>query len=510
MISAGSLSRMLQDAQECWNRQDYKQYFDIMARANRMDPGNHGLLLDLGAAHGKLYDYAAAEDYFERAARIAPAKMDALGMAGLHCRSFGRYEMAKRYFERATKEPGASADTFVKLAELYERFRCVEEANQLIDRALHLDPNCAMALLVRGRLERLSGRVDEAEKTIKSFLGKTDPNDWSTRIRGWYELGAILDRAGRYDEAMAAFFEAKNMIRPHATRLMATQLSAHARLKEAESDITAEVLRRWHENGRTLQPQRQIAVLCGHPRSGTTLLEQVLDSHPDIISAEETSVFFETYLGLKKEFPGDATMVSFLESASSERLGKARNEYFRAMELLLDTSINNRLLLDKNPSLTALVPAVARVFPEAKIVVALRDPRDICLSCFMQPLPMNQTSSMFLSIETTVQEYASLMSLWRTLAPRLPNPHLEVRYEDMVKDLEPVARRVLDFLGMSWNERVLRFNEFAREKLVRSPTYADVAKPIFKGGIGRWRKYQKHLEPWLDRLEPFIRAFGYE
>jgi hypothetical protein len=80
----------------------------------------------------------------------------------------------------------------------------------------------------------------------------------------------------------------------------------------------------------------------------------------------------------------------------------------------------------------------------------------------------------------------------------------------MVADLESAARRVLAFLGVTWDESVLRFNEHARKKLVRSPTYADVTKPVFKGAVGRWRRYQKYLEPLLPKLEPFARAFGYE
>src|SRR5437867_5148091 len=129
------------------------------------------------------------------------------------------------------------------------------------------------------------------------------------------------------------------------------------------------------------------------------------------------------------------------------------------MEMFHDQPVGGRLLIDKNPSLTALVPAVARVFPEAKFLVALRDPRDVCLSCFMQPLPLNQVSAMFLRLETTVQEYASMMGLWKAMAPRLANPYLEVRYEDLVENLEVISRRVLEFLGIPWDERVLRFNE---------------------------------------------------
>jgi hypothetical protein len=127
----------------------------------------------------------------------------------------------------------------------------------------------------------------------------------------------------------------------------------------------------------------------------------------------------------------------------------------------------------------------------------------------MQPLPLNLTSASYLSLEGTVKEYAALMGIWRDMGPRMRNPFIEVRYEELVEDLEFVAKRVLEFLGLPWDARVLHFDEHARQKLVRSPTYADVAKPVFKGAVGRWRNYEKYLAPWSEKLEPFVKAFGY-
>jgi Tfp pilus assembly protein PilF len=510
-ISPGSLARMQQTASEAWFRQEYTESITVLERASRLDPANAGLLLDIGRAYGMRYDCAAAEKYFERAAKVAAQKSEVLAVAGLQCRGFGRYEMAKHYFERAMAEPKASPDTLVKLAELYERFRFMNEAKGLIERALHMDAQCALAQLVQARLSRLDSRLEEAEKVARILVARSDPNSWSTRIRGWYELGAILDRQGRPDEAMAAFLEAKHMAKTNAAGYLASERLVHEKLKDMEAELTGEQLRRWFDPVSALTPPRRFALLGGHPRSGTTLLEQVLDSHPEVVSAEETTVFFtEVYLPLRRGLGDETSIVASLESVAPGVLPKLRDRYFGCMDSLREDPVGSRLLIDKNPSLTALVPAVARVFPETKFLVALRDPRDVCLSCFMQPLPLNQVSAMYLTLADTVAEYVSVMGLWRAVAPKLPNPHLEVRYEDVVEDLESAARRTLEFLGVAWDERVLRFNEHARKKLVRSPTYADVAKPVFKGAVGRWRRYQKYLEPLLPKLEPFAKAFGYE
>jgi hypothetical protein len=128
----------------------------------------------------------------------------------------------------------------------------------------------------------------------------------------------------------------------------------------------------------------------------------------------------------------------------------------------------------------------------------------------MQRLLPYGASVAYATLESTVSEYATVMDFWRTISTRIQNPFLEVRYEDIVNDLESTARRVIDFLGLPWDARVLKFDEHARQKIVRSPTYADVKKPVFKTAVGRWRNYQKYIEPHLERLEPFIKAFGYE
>ena len=152
-----------------------------------------------------------------------------------------------------------------------------------------------------------------------------------------------------------------------------------------------------------------------------------------------------------------------------------------------------------------MIPAFIRVFPETKFIVALRDPRDVVLSSFMQPQPLSD-----LTLEVVTDGYAFTMGFWRTVAPLMPAPCLLVRYEDMVDDLESVARKTLDFLGVSWDARVLGFDEHAKKKMVISPTYADVTQPVYKRAVGRWHNYQKYLEPYLDKLEPFVKAFGYE
>ena len=501
---------MLTGAAEAWERDDFQQCLELLERASRLNPSNFKILLNLGLRYGLRYQFAAAERCFEKAARVAPNKAEILVTAGRLSVEFGNYPMAERFYKQALGQKEVTADTIARLAELYERLHRTEEADAMAERALHLDNAHPWARLTQAKLHRQAGKLVEAEQMLRPVL---TTGERELRIRGWYELGAILDRQGRYDEAMSAFMEAKALLHQDAPPLLAQLQSVIPHLQEMQQNVSAEMLARWFDSGREqLQPAHRLAFLGGHARSGTTLLEQVLDSHPDIVSAEETTIFHnDAYAPLRHAMPNGISRLAGLDTASVETLRHARERYFNSMSLWLGQPPGPRLLIDKNPSLQAWIIAFIRLFPEARLLVALRDPRDVVLSCFMVPhWPLNTGNVSFLNLEATVSFYTRTMGIWQTLKPLIKNPCLEVRYEDMVEDLESVARKTLDFLGVPWDARVLGFDEHARKKPVRSPTYADVTQPVYKRAVNRWRNYQKYLEPHLEKLAPFVKAFGYE
>ena len=508
LVPQGSLNRILQTAEAAWLNGDPQQAIEQLERASRLAPANSQILLRLGQFYGLSYDYPSAERSFEKAVRVSPTKAKALAAVAAYTKDFADYKFTELYFQKAIGCSDARPETFVRLAEFYEHLNRQAEASGLVDRALQMDAACPLALLARARLERQAGRLEEAERLLRSIPGTADHE---TKVRTHYEMGTVLDGQRRYDEAMSSFLEAKAMMRAEAAPLIAPFLQFRAQSAKLQTTFSAEHFQRWYATAPALQPSRPLALLCGHPRSGTTLLEQVLDSHPNIVSVEETPLFgIYGYNPLIRRFTGTPFMPAILESAPVEALQKSRESYFAVAGMHLGNPVGSRLLIDKNPALNFFIPAFVRIFPEAKILVALRDPRDVCLSCFMQPIiPLTQRSASYLSIESTVEEYTATMGIWRTYKPFVQEHGLEVRYEDVVDNLEASARGTLEFLGMHWDERVLQFDAHARKKLVRSPTHADVAKPISRKAMGRWRNYQKYLEPHLEKLEPFVKEFGY-
>jgi tetratricopeptide (TPR) repeat protein len=501
--------RLLQAAETAWNNRDFQQTIDQLERASRLDPANWQILLQLGRVYGLRYDYAAAERCFERAIRLVPKKAAIMAAAGEHAVDFASPKLAEHYFRKAIEQSDASAESFVGLAGLYEHLHRTGEAAGLIDRALQSNPECFTAWLAKARLDRQEGRVEEAEPSVRRVIQSPDQ---TTRVRGFYELGMILDRAGRYDEAMAAFLDAKALLRDQAKPWLEQLKVFREYWGEMQAKISPETFQRWFDAAPLLGAPRRIAYLGGYPRSGTTLLEQILDSHPDVVSAEETTLFNdEVYIPLSKRRPPETSMLDFLESAQPDDLKQLRSNYLEQIQRDIGSPIGTRLVIDKHPSMNVLIPTFIRAFPEIKLLIALRDPRDVCLSCFVQThVPLNKASAEYMTLEGVVEGYTRTMGLLLTLLPMLEGHYLEVRYEDVVENVEQEAKRTLDFLGIPWDERVLRFDEHAKQKKVRSPTYADVAKPISKRAMGRWQKYQKYFEPHLEKLAPFLKAFGYD
>lgn len=502
LVSEGSLQRLVKSAQEPLRRCDYDQAIEIVERARRLAPGDCRLLLDLGSVHLKAHNFEAAEQCFEKAIQTTPEKTRMMATAGVKCFDSQKYDLAERFLQRSIAQRDAAPIYFVRLAEIYERRHELDQANQCIERALHMDPRWAPAMLARARISRQRGDIEEAEQILRAMEPAADP---TVQTNVLYQLGEILDRQGRYDEAMNMFIAAKAARQSEAEPYRAKARSVRQRFIEMQKGLTAGMVKRWLEFRKDLQPEHRIVLLGGHGRSGTTVLEQVLDSHPEIASAEETDLFHNrVFMPMGRKLPEDAPLLSIIESPDVRLLQRVRRNYFRAMPGILERSLENKLLVDKNPHLTLLLPAVIRAFPEIKLIIALRDPRDICVSRFTRALAIDQ----LLGWDDIVETYVEIMSIWLTLKPWLEN-YIEVHYEDVVEDLESQARKMLEFLGVPWDAGVLQFHEHARKKLIRSPNYVDVAKPMFKTAKGRWRNYQKYLEPYLDQLEPFVKEFGY-
>lgn len=500
-------------AQAAWAQRRYDLAISYYEQALARDPLNSVLLVDVARAYALRFRYADAEQLVARAERLYPSDAPLQAMLGRSYVQLQQFDRAiacfRRSLELAPQAPDRPA-ILLALAKMYERLHDLEAAEACAQEALALAPGYEKARYVLATIDRRAGRVETAEARWREMIDarRAPPG---VLADAWYELAALHDAAGRYAEAFDALTQAKRILSHAASpqRDEAATIAHHQR--QTFADITAQHCQRWQATRDTLPSLGAgLALLTSHPRSGTTLLEQVLDGHPGLISADELQIMPElVHVPLGQQAPAGASVIQTLDQASGQLLQQLRQHYWQAMQGALREPIGTRVMLDKNPELTALLPLVARVFPEMKIVFALRDPRDVVLSCFLQRLPLNAVSVHYLTLERTAQKYAATMKAWLKIREMIQNPWLEVRYEDVVRDLERPSRRVLAFLDLPWDERVLQFHQRAQRKHVHSPTYEAVTKPVYSSSVGRWRNYLAQLEPHLSLLRPYIDAFGY-
>jgi hypothetical protein len=250
--------------------------------------------------------------------------------------------------------------------------------------------------------------------------------------------------------------------------------------------------------------------LGGHPRSGTTLLEQILDANPEVLAFDEPVAFNQEITGHfnPPATPGQ-TPSQALDTLSAVRRVEMRRRYVKSLLREIPGEPAARVLLDKNPSPTTSLNIWLRVFPELKVIIALRDPRDVIISCFFLNIMLNTTNVNFLSLERTMKHYADLMDVWLRMRELGGFDWIETRYEDIVVNMEKEGRRATEFLGLTWHPNQARFHETARQKVLYAPTYHDVTQPVYNRAVGRWERYADALQSFEAQLAPYLKAFGY-
>lgn len=501
----------LEQARAAFIQQDYKRSLRLFEKCAKQQPNNIMALTDAARAFGQRYEIEQALRYIRRIRFLAGQDPRALFLAGQSLRMVYRSEEAITVLQKAARRD-APPDTHLELAVLFERRHRLDEALEEVEQFLHASRGNPEGTLLKARILRRQNGQAEAGLLYEELSTRTGCATL-TRAQALNEWANLLDAQQDYGGAITKLLESKALLQVLPESAQSTRQSELEEnwLNHFVKSITPEHLAHWTE--RDSSQTHRAVLLTGCPRSGTTLIEKILDAHPELISADELGAFADhIFPGLlqghrdeKGFFDADT-----LDAIPAKHLAREEARYTKHLQVAMDESIGSRLLIDKNPSLTFLIPATLRVWPQNRILYALRDPRDVALSCFFRWLPVNSVSVRFQRFDDTCKRTAAELDCWLKLRPILPPDRwLETRYEDTVTDHEAEARKILDWMHLPWLDSILDYRHHLRERGVNSPSYEAVAQPIHHGSIERWQHYHQHLSAHWPILESVQEQLGY-
>jgi len=494
--------RKLNEARQFLEHCNFSKAVNAYERLTHQFPHKAWIWFEYGCAAGGAGLLDLVERAWRKALELEPHNSELSLQMGHRYLGLRLPEKARAAFERAADADPGGINPRVALAIFFEQNHRFAESREAVASCLAIDPRDDQARYFAALLDRRENKMEEAESSLRDLIA-SGPRHPFVQYASRYELAEVLNRTERFDEAMAALAEAKRFVRAlGGVDVMLKEYDEEAgKYRRTTQALPANILRTWSkdfpEKSRAAIPK--LAFLGGHPRSGTTLLEQILGAHPEVAALDEPSAFTMIAAGLFNASP----------QLPPARLNIIRGRYIEALQKELGGNTDGKVLLDKNPSPTLKLRIWLRIFPELRVLIALRDPRDVVLSCYFQNIPLNPFNANFLSLERAATHYANLMDVWLAVRQWEGFAWIETRYEDIVADLAKEGGRVTGFLGLSWHEEQARFYEKSSQKRIYSPTYHDASQPVYARSVSRWQAFEKHLAGIEPILKPYCRAFGY-
>lgn len=482
-----------------WQMEQLISAASVLRKAVNLAPADAELQGNLGSIELQLHEYRHAVQHFKLARTLAPDVADYHFNFGVACERLGQTDGAEEAYRAALVQMPDFSPALAELAALLERANRLGEAKAAVGRALKLDPNNETAGIVAAQLELREGRVEQTVGMLRKLLdGSLTPDN---RAIVQKRLGMCLDRLGRYDEAFE-LFSASNRQSARAGDVPGPGWCTFEAIERIRKELPA--LFGAADTGGHSAPDRMV-FLVGFPRSGTTLLDQMLACNSSVRVVEEKT----TLRALLTDFMRSSSDLQRLAGADESLLDRYRSAYRKEIMHWVPDLEADRLVVDKLPLNTIFLPLIHRLFPSARFIFAVRDPRDVVLSCFMNSFLMNESMRHFVSLPTAVKYYDAVMSIAVASFPLLKSCVYSQRYEDMIENPRHEQQALCDFLEIDWQEQMLRSHEQASGKRINTPSYHQVTQPLYNRAVGRWRHYRKYLSPGLPVLAPFVSRWRY-
>jgi tetratricopeptide (TPR) repeat protein len=508
---------LIAKAHDCMARGAYAEAVNCYQEFLGSEPRHALARNQLGEALSRLGHYREAEDQFRRAIRIRTGFPEALCNLGTVLRLTGRFVEAEMPLRRALKLKPAYVEAQVNLGLTLVLLARLREARLYLEKVLRIAPHHVGALAGLGQIAAAEGRLEVAEAIYRRVL-EIDPKmpaawmvsaqlrtmtaadgawlkgaeEAATSARSPPEEADIRHAIGKYYDDVGDF---KRAFRSHQRANELRKKMAEAYDRGAHTQFVDDLIRVYTRAALSraydgASDSARPVFVVGMMRSGTSLVEQIIASHRAVRGAGEL------------QFWRDAVR----EHESTIRQGLIDEPLRRKLAAAYLRTLDGRCrevlrVVDKATFNSDFLGIIHTVFPNARMIHLRRDPIDTCLSCYFQPFSAGHSFTMDLAdLAHYYREHHRLVAHWRRVLPA--GTLLDVPYEELIADQETWARRILDFLGMEWDERCLTFQ--GADTIVLTASYWQVRQKIYNSSVGRWRNYEKFIAPLLElrNLEP--------
>ena len=442
---------------------------------------NLGRSLELqGAIQGK-YDDAIA--VYRQLLQISP-DIEAYFNIGVIYTQQGKFEQALNTYREAHSIDPDNPRLVAAEASIYEKLGDYEKAYARVQPLIEAGRETPELALVLASLSPHLNCRQQSIDLMERLLARGDlSGNYNSRIHLHFALGKLLDGAGNFDRAFQHFREGNSLIR-HAFDLGAYQRFVDDSIQTFDKEFVRQAPRAKNRSD-------HLIFIVGMPRSGTTLVEQILDSHPQVFGCGELgdignmAYSLPGILETKERYP---QCVVSLEQEGCNMLAQRYHQHVRELSGGVDFTA------DKMPLNFNHLGLIALLFPNAKIIHCTRDPLDTCLSCYFQNFGSANSGLGFTAnlaaLGTYYHQYQRLMQHWKAT---LDLPVLDVSYEALVANQEKVTHQILEFCGLPWDKQCLKFYDSGR--VANTPSYDQVREPIYQKSVQRWKHYEQYLEP---------------
>jgi tetratricopeptide (TPR) repeat protein len=446
----------------------------LCSQAVQLDPARPDSLCNLATVQFELRRISDAEEVFRRAVALQPHHTPSqLGLAAV-LRVQGRTAEAQACCEAALAVEPRSAGATSLLAELHADRGTFGEAHRLFQQAIALDPDSPTAYCGIAQQRRMTTDDTAWRAGVEALLAKPLPLGHQVSLR--YALGKYSDDTGQYDAAFDNYRQANELSKRFGVRYDRSKLSK--RVAGIVATFDAGFVAQSHAGA---SASERPVFIVGMPRSGTSLTEQILASHPAVFGAGEVRFWDDVYTALAREAADGGSIDALLPGVARDYLAR-----------VTAVAGERARVVDKMPANFLYLGLIHATFPRARILHMRRHPLDTCLSIYFQNFfNMGPYANDFGNLAHYYEEYLRVMAHWRAILP--PTALLEIPYEGLLADQEGWTRRMLDFIGVPWDPRCLDFHQ--TERVVITASRWQVRQRLNTSSAGRWRNYARHVAP---------------